>query len=152
MKKLYFAVLALVAANSASADSIRLVNADGNPLSQLCIAAVESESQFKALAKELDISPADMDELRCNSKPLGAFVASIRNKLETPEPATVVFRTTDDGDLSRLCMAILESDEAYEAAKASIKSEGGFLESEVLCNGLPIRSFARKYRNMTAAL
>ena len=152
MKKLYIAVLALVAANSASAESVRLVNADGNPLSQLCIAAVESESTFKVLSQDLDLGPMQIDELRCNSKPLRAFVASVRTKLESPVTPNLVFRTTDESDLSRLCMAVLESEEAYESVKANIKMEGGFVESEILCNGLPIKSFARKYRNMTAAL
>jgi hypothetical protein len=153
MKKLVIAAAALVAfSTSANAESIRLVPADGNPVSQLCIAAVESESSFKAMAKELGIGTAETDEVRCNGKSLGLFVSSMRARLETPESATVVFRTTDESDLSRLCMAIVESDAAYESVKASIKAEGGFVESEILCNGLLIKSFARKYRNMTASL
>jgi hypothetical protein len=91
-------------------------------------------------------------EVRCNSKPLGAFVASVRNKIAAPVAPMVVFRTTDESDLSRLCMAALESAESYEAVKASVKAEGALLESEILCNGMPIKSFARKYRNMTAGL
>lgn len=155
MKKFIVAVAlvaANVSANVALAEDVRLVSADGNPLSELCIAAVESEGRFKSLAKELGITPLQESELRCNSKPVRAFVASVRNKLAAPVGPTLVFRTTDESDLSRLCMASLESDEAYEAVKANVKAEGALLESEILCNGMPIKSFARKYRNMTAAL
>ncbi len=151
MKK-FVVAFALIASNAALADNVRLVAADGSPLSELCIAAVESESRFKSLARELEITPMQESELRCNSKPVRAFVASVRNKIAAPVAPTLVFRTTDESDLSRLCMAILESDEAYEAAKAGVKAEGALLESEILCNGTPIRSFARKYRGMTAAL
>ena len=126
MKKFIVAV-ALVAANvavtnSALADDLRLVSADGNPLSELCIAAVESESRFNSLAKEMDIMPLQESEVRCNGKPLRAFVSSVRNRIEAPAALApnLVFRTTDESDLSRLCMAVLESSEAYEAAKASV--------------------------------
>jgi hypothetical protein len=155
MKKFIVAtalVAANVSANVALAEEVRLVNADGNPLSELCIAAVESTARFKSLAKELGITPMDESELRCNGKSVGSFAASVRNKIEAPVAPLVVFRTTDESDLSRLCMASLESDEAYEAVKATVKAEGALLESEILCNGMPIKSFARKYRNMTAAL
>lgn len=156
MKK-FIAALVLVAANtaisnSALADEVSLVSTDGNPLSELCIAAVESQGRFKSLARELGISPMQESELRCNSQPLRSFVASVRNRLQAPVSPSLVFRTTDESDLSRLCMASLESGEAYEAAKASVKVEDALLESEILCNGMPIKSFARKYRNMTASL
>lgn len=155
MKKFIVAV-ALVAANVSTnvavAEEVRLVSADGNPLSELCIAAVESDARFNSLAQELGITPLQESELRCNSKPLRSFVASVRNKIAAPVAPMVVFRTTDESDLSRLCMAVLESQEAYEEAKTSVKAEGALLESEILCNGMPIKSFARKYRNMTAAL
>jgi hypothetical protein len=151
MKK-FIVALALIASNVAVAEEVRLVSADGNPLTELCIAAVESKSRFKSLAQELAISPMQEHEVRCNSKPLGAFVASVRNKIAAPVAPMVVFRTTDESDLSRLCMAALESAESYEAVKASVKAEGALLESEILCNGMPIKNFARKYRNMTAGL
>lgn len=151
MKK-FIVAFALIASNAAMADNVRLVATDGSPLSELCIAAVESGSRFESLAKELGITPLQEDELRCNSKPVRAFVASIRNKLAAPAAPNLVFRTTDESDLSRLCMAVLESDEAYEEVKAGVKAEGALLESEILCNGMPIKSFARKYRGMTAAL
>lgn len=142
-----------VFSSAASAGEVRLVNADSTKLSELCIAAVESESRYESLVKELRLAPGDVAEVRCNGKSLQRFVTAIRAKLENPVETTVVFRTTDESDLSRLCMAVLESDEAYEKAKASIKSETGpFLDSDLLCNNMPIKSFARKYRNMTAAL
>lgn len=161
MKKSFLAAIALTAssaflAHSASAAEVRFVNADGNALSELCIAAVESETRFKALAKDLKLIAGEEAEVRCNGRSLKRFVSEMREKLDSKgsaEPAPVVFRAADaSSPLSQLCMAVLESDEAYERVKASLRSELGFAESEVLCNGLPIKAFARKYRNMTAAL
>lgn len=157
MKKSFLAVLAISATSAilnpaANAEEVRLVNADGTMLSELCIAAVESGDRFQNLLKELNLVAGQESEVRCNGRSLKRFAADVRAKLEGAADPVFVFRAEDQSPISQLCMAALESDEAYEAAKARVRTQAGVLESEVLCNDLPVKTFARKYRNMTAGL
>lgn len=157
MKKSFVAVLAITASSAifsaaAKAEDVRLVNADGTMLSELCIAAVESEDRFKAVMRELKLVAGQENEVRCNGRSLKRFAADVRAKMSGTDNPVFVFRAEDESPISQLCMAALESDEAYEATMARVRSETGVRESEVLCNDLPVKSFARKYRNMTAGL
>lgn len=157
MKKSFVAVLALTASSAlfsvgASAGDVRLVNADGTTLSELCIAAVESESRFRNLMRELKLVAGQENEVRCNGRSLKRFAADVRARLEGTAQPVFVLRAEDKSPISQLCMAALESDEAYEQTRARLRTETGMQESEVLCNDMPVKAFARKYRNMTAGL
>jgi len=157
MKKSFVAVLAITASSAlfsaaAGAEDVRLVNADGTMLSELCIAAVESGSRFRNLMQELKLVAGQESEVRCNGRSLKRFAADVRAKLDGTAQPVFVFRAEDESPISQLCMAALESEEAYEATKARLRSQDGVLESEVLCNDMPVKTFARKYRNMTAGL
>jgi hypothetical protein len=156
MKKSFVAVLALSASSAlfsaaAGAEEVRLVNADGSSLSELCIAAVESETRFREIMQELGMVAGQEYEVSCNGRSLKRFAADVRAKREGAQPV-FVFRAEDESPISQLCMAALESDAAYEQTRARLRTQIGVLESEVLCNDMPVKAFARKYRNMTAGL
>jgi len=146
MKKLFIASLVSVLVPMAvQADDLspRLVNADGSALTELCIAAASASSPAAGL------NPIQRKELLCNGKPVDQFVLQLRDQKKQ-----YVFQATDKSDFSKLCLAAVESEESYRAVREQLSSRIPDAESSVYCNGIPLKSFSRKYRNKnyTAAL
>lgn len=145
MKRLVLASLFLGLATTATAGQVRLVNADASALSEICIAAVESSTAARATASELGVPSRDLPLLQCNDMPLADFVRRYRAAAPTVQmETTYVFKRSDASPLTALCMASLENDAAFAAARARLDDEVDL--SEVRCNNLPLNDFVRKYR------
>lgn len=151
MKKLFLVSLLLTSAGIAQADSYRLVNADGAELSAICIAAVTSREAMYAKAAELDISPLDVASLRCNGMPVGRFVGKLRAST-AKETAGYVFSASDSTPVTELCLAAVRSEQEFMKVKEQYFGNDGKVEAEVMCNGIPLKTFARRYRAPAQAL
>jgi len=74
MKKLLIASVLFSVVSSAHADTVRLVSADASPLSEMCIAAVESKTAALDVGMELGVAPVDYEKVYCNGMPINYFV------------------------------------------------------------------------------
>lgn len=146
MKKLFLVSLLLTSAGIAQADSYRLVNADGTDLSAVCIAAVTSRETMLATAAELGITPLDSSTLLCNGMPLGRFVGKVRSTAASEAVTGFVFSKSDSSPITELCLAAVSSELEFMKVKEQHFSREANVEADVLCNGMPLKTFARKYR------
>lgn len=148
MKKLLGFASLLALSLTAHAD-VKFINADGSTEGDLCIAAIESEATISFLADELGISPSAVDEIECNGKSVASFARQYRAKAS---PTQYIISVSNQNPETQLCLAALMSEEEYESKKGEMFSRLDRVESNVFCNGLPIRQFARKYRERVAAV
>jgi hypothetical protein len=129
----------------ANADSWRLVNADGSELGELCIAAVSSPDVLATTAKALGVSMLELDTVRCNGYTLSVFAAKYRTTDSRPA-AGYKLTKSDTSPVTELCMASARSPQEFAKVKELYFSNEANVEAEVLCNGMPLKTFARKYR------
>jgi hypothetical protein len=150
IKKLFLVSLLMTSAGIAHADSVRLVNADGADLSAICIAAVTSREAMYDTAAELGVHPFEPETLRCNGMSVGRFISMTRERPAAPEVAKAaegyLFSKSDTSPVTELCMAAVSSDQEYLKVKQEYFSGDATVETEVMCNGMPLKTFARKYR------
>jgi hypothetical protein len=151
-KKLVMSSMLMLGAYSAHAETPPLVNADGSALSAICIAAVTSREAMHDKAAELGVRDFNASEMRCNGLTVSQFVSKYRAKPEVAEPAGYVFSKSDDTPTTELCMAVIRSEADYLAVKKRHFGDDVGIESEVRCNGMPLASFARKYRTPVSAV
>jgi hypothetical protein len=146
--KMQIAALALIlGSSSVLATDVKFVNADGSDLSNLCIAAAQSDSTVHALAAELDIPVAN--DVLCNDKPIHSFAGQYRAKAEVE---TVYYvSVANQSPETRLCVAALTSAEEFTSLKAEFFGDVA-VEREVSCNGQPLGQFVRRYQNRLASL
>jgi hypothetical protein len=145
MKKLFLVSLLLTSAGIAQADSYRLVNADGADLSAICIAAVTSREAMYNTAAELGVSAFNPSELRCNGMTLSRFLTNYRNN-PAHASAGYVFNKSDDSAITELCVAAVSSEQEFMKVKELHFGSENDVETKVMCNGMPLKTFARKYR------
>ena len=149
MNKLFLASLLMVSAGIIHADTLsaapRMVNADGSELSSICIAAVTSREAMYKTAAELGVRPFEPSTLRCNDMTLSRFLGAYRAET-APAPVGYVFSKSDESPVTELCMAAIRSEQEYMTVKELYFSKDAKVESEVQCNGMPLQTFARKYR------
>lgn len=146
MKKLMLLCAAFGMASIAHAQPLRLVNHDGSVYSELCIASVQTQSEFKDLTAARGIADMQKNELRCNGLNVERFAAKLRSR-QTREETSYVFSLNDESDVSKLCLAAVRSEQEYLLTRETLFDNNLNVEAEVFCNGLPIRTFARKYRS-----
>ena len=152
MKKLLIVSALLLSASIAHADNYRLVSTDNSELSALCITAVESKEALVESAKAIGMKTGELAELRCNGKTLPVFLSTIRNidnKLtETSSPAVIyALSKNDSSEMTELCYAAVKSEQEFAQAKDKYFNDEQNIEQEIFCNGMPLKNFARKYRN-----
>ena len=152
MKKFFLVSLLLTSAGIAQADSNRLVNADGAELSAICIAAVTSREAMFETAAELGISPLNPETLLCNGMPVGRFAGKYRSAAAKEAAAGFVFSKSDDSPVTELCLAVVRSEQEYLKVKEQHFGGDANVEAEVLCNGMPLKTFARKYRTQVQTI
>lgn len=145
MKKLFLVSLLLTSAGIAHAEIPPMVNADGSNLSAICIAAVGSREAMHDKAAELGVRNFSESELRCNGMTVSRFLSTYREAAEA-KPIGFVFSKTDDSPITALCLAAVKSEQEYMAVKEQYFSNDAAVETEVQCNGMPLLTFARKYR------
>jgi hypothetical protein len=146
MNKLLIVSALFLVTNAANAEGYRLVSTDNSALSQLCITAVESPEAMSKTARSIGMKPGDITELRCNGKTLPLFLSKFRETESSPA-VTYAFNKNDSTEETELCYAAVKSEQEYEQIKNTYFGDEQNIEEEVLCNGIPLKSFARKYRN-----
>ena len=148
MKALIAALTLALFSSVAAADEIRLVNSDGSELSQLCIAAAETGKPVMILARNLGLGSFDLNELRCNGKPLHSFVS----QLQTATPVVTQYQINlgDETPESMLCRAAVTSDAEFARLKETHFARV-LVETEVSCNGMPLNRFVRRYQGQAGA-
>ncbi len=152
MKTLAIATLLLATSGLAQAESVRLINADGSELSQLCIAAVASPDALAASAKALDISTPDLPTVRCNGLMIHSFASKYREESSKKALAGYTLKMSDTSPVTELCVASAKSEQEFKKVKEMYFSEADNVEAEVMCNGMPLKTFARKYRSPSMSI
>jgi hypothetical protein len=145
MKKTLIALGLLVGSVTAYADdNIKLVNADGSALGELCISAVTSLEGLDAKAKALGISASDVASVYCNGKPIRQFVSQFR---ASDEPITAyVISAANQAPETQICLAALTSGDEFARLKEAHFSTVKDVEKEISCNNMSLGQFVRKYR------
>jgi hypothetical protein len=146
MNKLLIVSALLLATNIASAEGYRLVSTDNSALSALCITAVETPDAVSKSARAIGLNAREFAELRCNGQTLPVFLSKFRDTESSPA-VTYVFAKTNATEETELCYAAVKSEQQYEQVKDTYFDDEQRIEEEVLCNGMPLKTFARKYRN-----
>ena len=146
MNKLLIVSALLLSTSIVHAEGYRLVNTDNSDLSALCIKAVESREAMRNDAKSLGLDTDAIAELRCNGHTLPVFLSQFR-ATESRPTVTYAFNKNDSSELTELCLAAVKSEQEYEQVKNAHFNNEQNIEEEVFCNGMPIKNFARKYRN-----
>lgn len=145
--KVQFAALALLLGSSTVlATDVKFVNADGSALSSLCIAAAESGKTVGSLAAEMSISASQ--EIRCNDKPIHAFVGQFR--AEAAAAAAYVLSKANASPETQLCVAAVHSQEEFTTLR-NAHFAGIDVSRAITCNGQPLNQFVRRYQNRLAA-
>lgn len=151
MKKFVIAMLMVAGSSATQADYV-VKNADGSELSQLCVAAVKSDTALLATAESIGLDKADLATVRCNGLTLDRFAARYGKTSSTPASIGYVLKGSDSSETTALCIAAASSEQEYRRVKAAYFAEESKIETEVLCNGLSLKSFARKYGKPAMAI
>ena len=148
MKKTILTLTALFLTVTSQAAEIKFVALDDSKETQVCMAAAESGiSGAKQKAKDIGMSYKIFKaENLCNGKKLKSFVKQINaSKLEeikTPVTiASVKFTNGDQKEETTAC--INAAKKGFTFADRNYKGHA----STIVCNGLDIRTFAKKYKN-----
>ncbi|MES2624520.1 MAG: hypothetical protein V4628_04525 [Pseudomonadota bacterium] len=149
MNKLLIFSALLIGSSMANASEYRLVSSDNSELSALCIKAVESHEALVESARSIGMEGEDLAELRCNGKTLPIFLGTLhaRENTSTVQTVAYAFNKNDGSELTELCYAAVKSEQEYEQVKDAYFGDEQNIEEEVRCNGMPLKDFARKYRN-----
>jgi hypothetical protein len=146
--KMQIAALALIlGSSSVLASDVKLVSSDGSDLSNLCVAAAQSDSTVRDLAAEMNI-PAASDVL-CNDQPIHHFADQFR--AEAAASTQYVVSVANQSPETRLCVAALTSPSEFASLKAEFFGDVA-VERVVTCNGLPLSQFVRRYQDRLASL
>lgn len=151
MKK-FITALALLSSTSFVHAEYKVVGADDSALSQLCVAAAAAESRdaLLTLTDAAGIARHELPTVLCNGMPLTRFSLKYGNaKLETAVKSTAgagyVLLKSDSSPLTELCAAAAVSEQEYSKVLETYFSNDSTVESEVQCNGIPLKTFMRKY-------
>lgn len=161
LKKFVIAAALVSSGNVALAGSKALVSSDGSDVSALCVSAATSSLTLKEYAAKIGISRSELDTIHCNGLPISRFVlkygsTSAVTLVSTPvtdeKSVGYALKMTDTSPLTELCAAAAVSAEAYAKVKDEHFRNDTYVESEVFCNGVPLKSFARRFRDVEATL
>jgi hypothetical protein len=161
MKKFITAIVLLGSTSLVHAD-YTLVPADDSELSKLCLAAAtaDSRSSLLALTAAAGIKRFDLPTVRCNGIPITRFALKYGSKkpesfVETPNTIgakSYLLRLSDTNPVTELCAAAAVSEAEYARVKEAHFRNDENIDAEVHCNGSPLKSFVRKFRNASATL
>ena len=158
MKKFITAIVLLGSTSLVHAD-YKLVPTDDSELSKLCLAAATAESREAVLAAAAaaGVARVDMADVRCNGMTLTRFALKYGSRkteslVEISSPASYLLRKTDTSPLTELCAAAVVSEAEYARVKDSHFRNDAEIDAEVFCNGVPLKSFVRKFRNANTTL
>jgi hypothetical protein len=119
---------------------------------QLCVAAAAADSReaVLALTDAAGITRLDVPTVLCNGMPLTRFSLKYGNaKTEAMTVSAVsagyVLRKSDSSPLTELCAAAAVSAQEYSKVLQQYFNGDRSVESELFCNGIPLKTFVRKY-------
>lgn len=144
MKGLWLIMLIFLTFAS-SLRAVTFTNSDGSKLSAICIAAVESDEALTRSIRQFGFSKRDLNAFTCNGLKVDEFAEKYRNTPEDEVVRVYAFQVTDDNRESQLCVAAATSNQKYKEVKQSLF--GSSSVSGIVCNGLPLDKFARRYGN-----
>jgi ssRNA-specific RNase YbeY (16S rRNA maturation enzyme) len=133
MLKSLFAAVTVIAVNTPVAQAVEFINKDGSELSELCIAAVQTETR---------VSRFETSDVLCNDMNLRSFVKQYRNTNTQTNAKAVTFEKANSAPEAELCIAAATSNEAFAQISA------GFTRTtinSVACNGVELVKFAKRY-------
>lgn len=130
MLKSLFAAIALVAAIAPNSQAVEFVNQDGSKLSQLCIAAAESNNPA--------INAVNTSTVLCNGVTLKKFV----KQYNAAKAQAIALEKANNSPESELCVAAATSNDAFAQAKTNFDQA---IISDVACNGVELVKFAKRY-------
>ena len=136
---LFFLVFAPVAT------AVTFTNSDGSKLSAICIAAVESDEALARSIRQFGFTKRDLNAFTCNGLKVDEFAKKYRNTAEDEVVRVYAFEVTQDNRESQLCVAAATSNQKYKEVKRALF--GSSSVSGIVCNGLPLDKFARRYGN-----
>jgi hypothetical protein len=143
MKHLVALALFTLGVNAAQAESSTFINGDGSPLTDLCIAALDSEASFDELAVAHGLEGLTESDLVCNGLSLSLFKARY---IESVQINTVLsFSKADLNPATELCFAAVTNADNLESLKESYEGRTSTPLSAVTCNGIPLNRFVRRY-------
>lgn len=139
MKKILVAAGTLLFTLNANALSygVKFVNHDGTEDTQMCIDAIYDKSI------KVD------DNIACNGLKMSNFVKEYRNRISGLNPSedvtvkVISLEPKDDSLETSLCIAAATNESKYN----SLLEKNKINTNKIICNGLPIRKFARNYKN-----
>jgi hypothetical protein len=156
LKTFVIATALLSSAQFVQAD-YKFASTDGSEVSNLCVAAASAAVSLPTFAKANGIRLAELDEVHCNGMPISRFVLKYRSTAtsvtaDQEKVAGYVLKKTDSSPLTALCAAAVVSKEEFDKVKAEHFSDDSTVESELFCNGEPLKSFARRFRDTAKTL
>ncbi|MDT8320793.1 MAG: hypothetical protein RQ826_09750 [Xanthomonadales bacterium] len=146
MKTLLIPAFFALSSCAALAGELVFTNADGSALSEVCVTAVNSPEKMYQVAKKLAVT--QLNTVACNGMPLEKFVAKYGYKPEeheSPMITSFVFNKSNDDPETELCFAAVTDDVRIQEVKEKHFPGEMDVEETVLCNGLPLKQFVKKY-------
>lgn len=146
MKK-YVTCLMLLGLFALPSKADSFVNADGSKESAVCIDAAKSSMNIKALQKKYKMSKRQINAIACNGLLLPEFVTKYEAKLKSGAQVKVFAFSKEVGNVeTELCIAAATSNDVLKSAMKKHKKTRLFV-TELTCNKMPIKAFAKKYGN-----
>lgn len=145
MRKLLTLGSILLLSVSSFSHAIEFANSDGSRLTEVCIAAADSDKALEKKASEYGFTQEDLDAFTCNGLSIDAFGKKYRNAKSQAVIKVYAFEMTEDSRETELCIAAATSNEIYKQVKK--KMFKGAPVGRIECNGLPIAKFAKRYGN-----
>jgi hypothetical protein len=144
MKKTSTIIAMLFLVSTFKVFAVDLVSGDNSNLTAMCIAAASSDDMVKAKAKEFGFSKKELNTFTCNGMTLKEFAKTYRDDTSGTPVVVYTFEETVSSRETQLCIAAAKSNAAYDKVKEELFD--GKVE-KVVCNGLSIERFARRYGN-----
>ncbi len=146
MKSLFVISTLMLSFTHVQAEPAHLTSADGSDLSALCIAAAHSDRPLIETAQTYGIKSYEISEISCNGIRLDRFADKYK-ALSTAAPKPLVFKKSDESELTELCYRALSSFDEYQQLLRQRVAKDAKLQAELTCNGMPVMDFVSRYRN-----
>lgn len=148
MKKLATLLLCSTFTFPVLAQQTELVNADSSIFSEICIAAATSDDALKQKAAHYKFGNAELANFTCNGLDLEKFAKKFRQSPgeNASKVAVFAFDKTMDNVETEICVAAATSNQAFAALQQTLQKPEVFY-SNVNCNDVPLKLFAKKHGN-----
>lgn len=136
----------------AKAEDGKLVNADGKKESAICIDAVKSNMNLRAMSKKYNMGKGKLKAINCNGVALADFVSMHRSEDKTNTPVKVFSFSNETNNVeTELCIAAANSNARLKEVMVKHNKPKQFVEN-INCNGVLLKQFAKKYGNKSISI